>query len=145
MIGIDTNLLLYALHPGVAEHQCAREFLTRCGTDQSVIMCDLVLAELYQLIRNPVILGREIPPAEAVDIIQRFRHNPNWLIAENAPVMDEVWRHASKEGFARRRLFDVRLALTLQHHGGTHFATANVKDFEGLGFEKVWNPLEEKT
>jgi hypothetical protein len=31
--------------------------------------------------------------------------------------------------------------LTLRQCGVTHFATANVKDFEGWGFEKVWNPL----
>ena len=27
--------------------------------------------------------------------------------------------------------------------GVTEFATMNVKDFEGLGFRKVWNPLTE--
>ena len=81
---------------------------------------------------------------EAAGVIQRFRKNPKWLVAENAPVMSEVWKKAAERDFARRRLFDVRLALTLQHHGVTHFATANVKDFEGLGFEKVWNPLEDE-
>ncbi|MFM8358316.1 MAG: hypothetical protein ACKOET_07130 [Verrucomicrobiota bacterium] len=29
----------------------------------------------------------------------------------------------------------------LRHDGVTEFATANVKDFEGFGFERVWNPL----
>ena len=41
------------------------------------------------------------------------------------------------------RLIDVRLALTLRYHGVTDFATANVKDFNGLGFARVWNPLLE--
>jgi predicted nucleic acid-binding protein len=36
---------------------------------------------------------------------------------------------------------DARLALTLRHHGVTEFATSNVKDFEGFGFNRVWNPL----
>lgn len=58
--------------------------------------------------------------------------------------MDEVWLLAGKQGLARRRLFDVRLALTLKHHGVTHFATANVKDFQDLRFERVWNPLLEE-
>jgi len=58
--------------------------------------------------------------------------------------MDRVWQAAGKKGFARRRIFDVRLGETLRHHGVTQFATANVKDFETLGFEKVWNPLEEE-
>jgi hypothetical protein len=26
-------------------------------------------------------------------------------------------------------------------HGVTRFATANMKDFQGLGFDQVWNPL----
>jgi len=32
-------------------------------------------------------------------------------------------------------------ALALQAFGVTEFATANIKDFEGLGFAKVWNPI----
>jgi len=31
----------------------------------------------------------------------------------------------------------------LQHHGVTHFATANVKHFRDFGFEQVWNPMLE--
>ena len=27
------------------------------------------------------------------------------------------------------------------NHGVTEFATANVKDFQGFGFTRVWNPL----
>jgi hypothetical protein len=55
--------------------------------------------------------------------------------------MKEVLPIAEKEGFARRRIFDVRLTKTLQAHGVTEFATANTKNFEGLGFQRVWNPL----
>ena len=55
--------------------------------------------------------------------------------------MTEVWSHAAAPGFARRRVYDTRLALTLRHHGITEFATANGKDFQGFGFTRVWNPL----
>lgn len=41
-----------------------------------------------------------------------------------------------------RRLYDARTALTLTAQGVTEFATANPKDFVGLGFRRVWNPLE---
>ena len=54
---------------------------------------------------------------------------------------EEEKNKAGGRNFARRRIFDARLALTLRQGGVTHFATANVKDFEGWGFEKVWNPL----
>lgn len=55
--------------------------------------------------------------------------------------MDRVWEYAAKPNFPRRRIFDVRLALTLQYHGVDRFATAMVKDFNALGFRKVWNLL----
>jgi hypothetical protein len=32
-------------------------------------------------------------------------------------------------------------ALTLTAQGVDDFATVNVKDFTGLGFRRVWNPL----
>jgi hypothetical protein len=31
--------------------------------------------------------------------------------------------------------------MTLLHSGVTHLATSNVRDFQNLGFEKVWNPF----
>ena len=55
--------------------------------------------------------------------------------------MNHVWKLASEKDFGFRRIIDARLALTLLHHGVAEFATSNVKDFEGFGFQKVWNPL----
>jgi hypothetical protein len=55
--------------------------------------------------------------------------------------MDEVWKSTGSEDFAFRKIIDLRLALTLHHAGVTEFATSNGKDFESVGFQKVWNPL----
>ena len=55
--------------------------------------------------------------------------------------MDSVWTMAGTAEFAIRRIVDVRLALTLRHHGVTEVATSIVKDLEGFGFTRVWNPL----
>lgn len=54
---------------------------------------------------------------------------------------DQLWALAGSPQFARRRLFDVRTALNLIACGVDAFATANLKDFQELGFKKVWNPL----
>ena len=56
--------------------------------------------------------------------------------------MRDVWVLAAESGFARRRIIDARLALTLRHHGVTEFATRNVRDFESFGFERVWSPID---
>jgi hypothetical protein len=61
---------------------------------------------------------------------------------DSAGLHDELWRLATPESFARRRIYDARLALSLRRQGVTEFATANVKDFQGFGFARVWSPLE---
>ena len=82
-----------------------------------------------------------LSPMEAAETVGKYLKFPTVIRAENAPVMDRIWKLAAEPGFPRRRLFDLRLALTLRHHGATRFATANTKNFENLGFEQVWNPL----
>jgi hypothetical protein len=62
-----------------------------------VAIAELVLAELYVLLRNP--------------------------------------------GVARRHVLDARLAYTLLDHGVTELATRNVRDFEGFGFARVFDPV----
>jgi toxin-antitoxin system PIN domain toxin len=141
MISIDTNILLYAQNADCPEHGAARAFLEDVGGSQDMAICELVLVELYLLLRNPAVLSLPLGPAEAAEMCRGYRDNPRWRLIENAPVMETVWGAAGDAGFARRRIIDLRLALTLQHHGVTELATANVKDFEGLGFTRVWNPV----
>lgn len=143
MIGIDTNLLLYSLNPESVWYEGAAGFLRKhLGNPETpVAIADYVLVELYVLLRNPAVMAQPLTAKSARDLVTSYWQIPHVVRVEHAGVMDEVWRLAGVEGFARRRVFDARLALTLRHEGVTRFATANVKDFEGLGFEEVWNPL----
>ncbi|HEY8471997.1 MAG TPA: TA system VapC family ribonuclease toxin [Natronosporangium sp.] len=145
MLSIDTNILLYASNQDCAENAAATAFLAECAHRNDVAICELVLVELYQLLRNPAVLERPLSAPDAVEICQAYRRNPRWALIENAPVMDKVWDFAGEPGVARRRLFDVRLALTLRHHGVDEFATRNTKDFDGLGFRRVWDPIAQGT
>ena len=50
--------------------------------------------------------------------------------------------HLPDDVYARLpKVCDVRAALAMIAQGVTEFATANVKDYEGFGFRKVWNPI----
>ena len=141
MISLDTNILLYALNEDCPECTVARGILSDLGACKRVVICELVLVELYLLLRNPVVLARPLSAPEAVEICRGFRDNPSWSLVGCADVMDGVWSHASDAGFARRRIIDARLALTLRHHGVTELITRNSSDFEGFGFERVWSPF----
>ncbi len=142
MISFDTNLAVYAANSSLAEHTPARRFLESLSTRDDVVICELMLVELYLKLRNPRIFPKPLAAPGAVAWCDRFRDHPRWMLVDSAPVMPEVWRLAARMDFAFRRILDARLAFTLRHHGVTEFATSNIKDFEGLGFVRVWNPLE---
>jgi uncharacterized protein len=74
---------------------------------------------------------------------QALRRNLRWTVLDfpGPGLMDEVWRHA-RTSDSVRRIYDIRLALTLRHYNVTDFATANGKHFRGFGFSRVWNPLK---
>ncbi len=141
MLSIDTNVLLYAQNEDCAEHRAAADFVADCGRRDDVAIAELVLIELYQLLRNPAVLARPLDGPDAAEVCQAFRGNRRWALIENAPVMNEVWKVAGTPGMARRRLFDARLAFTLRHHGVDEIATRNVKDFRSFGFARVWDPI----
>jgi uncharacterized protein len=141
MIGIDTNILIYARVASAPLHAKAVAFLEQCAAEPDVVLAELVLVELYLALRNPAILEPPLDAASAAAECQHLRAHPNWALVEQAEVMGAVWKDAAVAGFARRRIIDVRLARTLLAHGVSDFATVNERDFQGLGFRRVWNPL----
>jgi toxin-antitoxin system PIN domain toxin len=141
VLSIDTNIFLYAQNADCAEYAGATGFLSACASRSDVVLCELVLVELYMLLRNPAVVLRPLGAKAATEVCQAYRSHPRWRLVESAPVMEHVWRLAKGEAFARRRIIDARLARTLQHHGVTELATVNTRDFAGLGFARVWNPL----
>lgn len=142
MTSCDTNILFPALNEAHPSHAQAREFMESNAMNPEFALCELVLLELYALLRNPAVMAAPLLGSEAVRIIQNLRANPAWALLDYpGTLMDRIWLEAAKSA-AFRRIFDIRLALTLRHYGVRHFATANVKDFREFGFEKVWNPLK---
>ena len=90
-------------------------------------------------------LLRPLGAPAAVDVVQTYRRHPRWMVLgcdpDSIALHDELWPLAAEAGFGRRRIYDARLALSLRRQGVTAFATANLKDFNGFGFDRVWNPV----
>ncbi|NBX29063.1 PIN domain-containing protein [bacterium] len=143
MLSFDTNLAVHAANHDSEWHKPCRAFIASLATRRDVAICELMLVELYLKLRNARIFPKPLSAAQATTVCTAYRSNQAWQLIDCAPVMDDVWNHAAKPGFAFRRIIDVRLARTLLHHGVTEFATANTKDFLRLGFDRVWNPLVE--
>lgn len=141
MQSFDTNIAVYAANANAPLHLRALAFIESLASRRDVAVCELMLVELYLKLCNGKIFPKPLSAPQASALCQSYRDNCAWSLIEDAPIMHEVWPLAGKKDFPFRRIIDLRLAKTLLCHGVTWFATANVKDFEGLGFEKVWNPL----
>jgi predicted nucleic acid-binding protein len=76
VISIDTNILLHAYNASSAAHARAFEFLVDCAGRDDVAICELVLVELYVLLRNPTVLGQTLDPEQAAAVCQAYRWNP---------------------------------------------------------------------
>ena len=143
ILSADTNLFLYAANPSSPHHQYARRFFaTEAAGQQRFVLCGLVLVEIYMQLRNPAVFKKPRSAREAAAFCQTLRNNPAWEYADYEPdVAKPLWEWAARTNANFRHIIDARLAITLEHHGVTHFVTTNVKHFSGFGFEKVWNPL----
>lgn len=142
MIACDTNILFPALEASHPNHAAARRWLESMVPDSTFALCELVLVEVYTLLRNPSVCARPLAAEAAVQKIENLRQNPAWLLLDypGPGHMSRVWQ-AARPSAPIRRIFDIRLAHTLRHYGVTHFATANEKHFQNFGFGRVWNPL----
>lgn len=147
MLAFDTNLLFYAVNRSSPFHEAALAFLESIREDPKVAVCEFALLELYCLLRNPKVNAKPLGPEGAVQVIEAYRHHPTWRLVgfsqESRKLHDRLWKLAARRDFAYRRVYDVRMALALIDQGVTRFATVNVKDFEDLGFQQVWNPLDQ--
>ena len=141
MRSLDTNILLYAFNTDCEEFERAHGLLEELRDANDVVICELVLVELYLLVRNQAVLREPLSAGEAAQLCEIYRAHPRWRLVDNAPIMGDVWRKAAIEGSARRWIVDARLAFTLLHHGVTELITRNAKDFREFGFERVWDPF----
>jgi hypothetical protein len=111
MTAIDTNLLFAWLNRDHTRHQPAAEWMTLQSANPDLVICELCLVELYGLLRNPAVVKRPLDGRAAVEVIQRLRAHPHWeLVDYPGGLMNEVWASASGTAFARRRIYDTRLA-----------------------------------
>jgi toxin-antitoxin system PIN domain toxin len=145
MISLDTNILLPAVVADNPQHEKAAAFIESLHDNAEVAISEFILLELYSLLRNAAVLPRPLTAEQASDVCEAFRQHPRWQLIGFPPdsrtFHDLFWPRLREKSLARRRAYDWRTALSMLRQGVTEFATVNVKDFEGFGFARVWNPL----
>ncbi len=145
MQSLDTNILFNAFAGESILRQSAVAWMQSLVDRDDVVLSELVLVEFYRLLRNPTVLADPLTAPEATTLINTYRRHPRWRIvglpAKSRELHDELYACMARSNVAYRRIYDTRLALSLRAVGVTDFATTNKKDFQGFGFDRVWNPL----
>ncbi len=143
MLTADTNLFIHAADPDSSQHGEARRFFDGLsGGGMEFVLCELVLVELYMQLRNPAIFVKPYTARESAAYCQALKRNPQWRCVDyDKAISHQLWHWAAATRVGFRQVIDARLALTLRHHGVRALATVNTRDFQGFGFERVWNPL----
>lgn len=143
MQSCDTNILLYYLDESCSAYPKAKDYIESVWHNKDFVICDLVLLELYVLLRNPKVFESPLMANEAAEVCQSFRSNPNWQVLETMEgVMPIIWDKFAPSISSRWAVFDLRLGLTLKNAGVKVFATRNIKDFKEIGFYKLINPID---
>ncbi|MGB0719697.1 MAG: VapC toxin family PIN domain ribonuclease [Bdellovibrionales bacterium] len=112
--------------------------------ERAFCISSYMLVELYNQLRNQALFQKPYSAQKAAATCLHYKNNANWGYVDYEPDVDgDLWRFAANPDFARRKIYDARMAITLRRYGVAEFATTNIKDFEGFGFQKLWNPLKD--
>jgi predicted nucleic acid-binding protein len=141
--GIDTNVLIYAHLPALAEHAAVRRFLLdQLGQPGvTLVVTPLILHEFVHVITDPRRFDPPVPMAEALSLARRYLGRSN---VECAAVDESAVRSAldllERHGLGRKRIADALLAATLFRHGVRELITCNPSDFELFALFRLIDP-----
>jgi predicted nucleic acid-binding protein len=142
-LGIDTDVLVNWAMAGAPHHLAARRFVERqVAAGRQLGITPQVVFEFIHIVSDPRRFEKPLPMDRAVDIAREIWDAPETVRLAPPPAM----LHRALEllrslGLGRKRILDTALAATLENAGVDQLATYNVKDFEGFGFERVFDPL----
>jgi toxin-antitoxin system PIN domain toxin len=141
LILIDANLLLYAYHPGAAEHQRSREWLEKTLNGPDLVRFSwLTLWAFIRIGTNPRVFERPLSVAEADSIVSSWLSRPNAGVVEPGERHWQLLRGLLCEGQTTGPLvMDAVLAAIAKEHGATLCTTD--RDFSRFPGLKWQNPL----
>jgi len=144
MNSLDTNILVYAANEDCAEHAKAIRLVNDAlSTPREWIIAEQVLFEYYKALRHPQILSKPLSAPAAAEQIRFLREKSGFMVCcYELALWGRMLDQLSRRDFPYLRTHDEILAQTLLHNGVKTFYTRNDKDFEGVGFEQLLNPID---
>ncbi len=136
MIGLDTNIIIYAIVTSQPEHEAAARWLAANG--DSLVTTPINLGEVLRLLTHPRVFPKPVTLKTAIELMRHFLdHYQVRIVFES-----EAWWDELKElvtivpGIRGNEIFDARIALCLRFNGVKGFCTLD-SDFAKYSFLSV--------
>lgn len=141
MIGVDTNVLVYAANLSDPHHDAARGLLLSALATRRVCAPWTVLYEFLRVVTHPRVLPTPWTTAAAWEFVSTLLRAPNFT------PLSETVEHASAAGLALAEVsgnlvYDAHIAAVLKENGVREFWTYD-RDFLRFDFLVVRDPLRD--
>ncbi len=143
MFVVDTNLLIYAVTPDLAEHRAARLWLQKWrGSSRSWFATWSIVYEFLRVATHRAVLSQPLTFPQAWSFIEALRASPSFGLLTETDRHAETVRLLTTEypHIAGNRIHDLHIAALMREHGITEIQTADT-DFHQFKFLRVVNPL----
>lgn len=142
MIGIDTNLLVYAFNIPDSRHAIAKQTLETLLTQkEQVAITDIVMFEFISQATRIGSPGVSPSAAQAVAALENWLSAPNVQVIRNSPKNFATFSRLCKEtGRTGQKIYDAQIAAICIDNGVTEFVTAD-KGFEKFTELRIRNPF----
>jgi len=143
LVGIDTNILLYAHDRSSPLFEPAKQFIASTCEEGIVGLADLSLLEFYSVITDGRKIPEPLPPSEVAEIVEDILFADEFeVFCFNHSILKKTLSYACKNNISRFGINDVYIAQTLAHYDINKIYTANTKDFTKFDFIEAVNPFE---
>ena len=130
--GVDTNVLIYALMPGMPYHATVRSFLVdQLARDEvTLVITPTILHELVHVVTD----GRRFDPPvsmnDALAVARMYLEHTNVeCISVDAQAAAGAFKLIERHRLGRKRIADTLFAASLLDHGIHELITCNPDDF----------------
>ena len=143
MVGIDTNILLYACDKGSPFHEEAKTLIKSMFGEGGIAISDLSLLEFFSVATDGRKMTTPLLAKEALKVIEKIWNAEEFRVCSgNAEIMRKTFRCAEELNMLRYGINDVYIAMSLAENKFNRILTRNTKDFKKFDFIEAVNPFK---
>ncbi len=142
MVGLDTNILLYAYDKNSLFYEQAKAFIKTLLGQEIIALADLTLLEFYSVITDGRKIASPMLPSEAAVIINNIINAEEFRIFYgNKTIIENLTTCAVNFNISRYGINDIYIANTLAKSQIKKIFTVNTEDFNKFDFIDAVNPF----